>query len=258
MEIDKGFEIACLDHGYVRLIDYMGSDLRILEAARISYKSPSKGEEADKKLLHYLYKNRHTSPFEQCNITFNIKMPIFVMRQFVRHRTFKLNEWSGRYSELKDEFYIPTQWRKQDSKNKQGSLNSQDFNAPNAVLPYSDGRIDSLGNSGVQLTGSLNEAFTSSFSRGCKEAYRIYEMLLAGGVAKEMARMILPVNIYTEVYVNCDLHNLMHFLRLRLDSHAQYEIRVFAEAMKYIASRLFPWTFEAYESFKFSMIKSNL
>src|SRR5689334_22691832 len=119
-------KIVVLDHGFVRYIDHMGTDQRIVEAARISYKSPSKGEEADRKLIGYLWKNRHLSPFEMCKITFNIKMPIFVMRQFVRHRMQNLNEVSARYTELPAEFYIPKRWRKQDTKNKQGSVEDKE------------------------------------------------------------------------------------------------------------------------------------
>jgi thymidylate synthase (FAD) len=167
-------------HGYVRYIDHFGSDQRIVEAARVSYLSPSKGEDADKKLLFYLYKNRHTSPFEQCNITFNIKFPIFLMRQFVRHRTFRLNEWSGRYSELADQFYTPKAWRKQDDKNKQGSVE--------ADLPASE------------CYALLEEAYRVS--------YQSYKALLYRGVAKEMARFVLPVGVYTSyVYVKMDTHN---------------------------------------------------
>ena len=126
-KIEKGHTISVLDHGYVRYIDHMGDDERICEAARISYKSPSKGKEQDEKLIEYLWKNKHTSPFEICKITFNIKMPIFVMRQFVRHRMQNLNEVSARYTELPDEFYIPEKWRKQDTKNKQSSIEAEDW-----------------------------------------------------------------------------------------------------------------------------------
>src|SRR3990172_10322317 len=125
-----------LDHGFVRLVDHMGSDQRIVKAARVSYDSPSKAPEQDKKLLHYLWKNKHTSPFEMCKITFNIKLPIFVMRQFVRHRMQNLNEVSARYTELPNEFYIPSQWRKQDSKNKQSSVAVDSINLPN--FPITD------------------------------------------------------------------------------------------------------------------------
>src|ERR1051326_514707 len=126
--IEKGFTIPVLDCGYIRLIDWMGDDKRIVEAARISYKSPSKGDEQDKKLLEYLWKNKHTSPFEMCKVTFNIKLPIFVMRQYVRHRMQNLNEVSARYTKLPDEFYIPASWRKQDTKNKQGSIEEKNWN----------------------------------------------------------------------------------------------------------------------------------
>ena len=204
--------------GYVRYIDHMGDDLRVVEAARISYKSPSKGKEQDIKLLRYLMKNRHTSPFEQCNITYNIKMPIFVMRQFVRHRTFRLNEWSGRYSELEDDFYLPTQWRAQDTNNKQGSV-----------------------------AADLNHGTCTEIARKAhKHAYSTYQELLRQGVAKEMARVVLPVSIFTEIYINVDLHNLMHFLKLRLDGHAQSEIRDVAQAMIEIAEPHYPETIKAF------------
>lgn len=230
--MEKGFTITQPPHGYVRYVDHFGSDLRIVEAARISYKSPSKGEEQDKKLLQYLYKNRHTSPFEQCSITFNIKFPIFLMRQFVRHRTFRLNEWSGRYSELADEFFTPETWRAQSKTgNKQGSEESAEV-------------------SQHYCNTVLREIYDA--------AYVSYRCLLGAGVAKEQARMVLPVGIYTEIYVNCDLHNLLHFTRLREDGHAQKEMQDVAQAMKSIAKELFPWTFEAYEKFKFQVVEVDI
>lgn len=209
-------------HGHVRLTGVFGSDQLIVDTARISYGGTSKGEEADKKLLNYLYKNRHTSPFEQCNVTFNIKFPIFLMRQFVRHRTFRLNEWSGRYSELADEFFTPTVWRSQDKKNKQGSAEPV----------------------GAQLV--CNDVAEAAY----RQAYDAYLQLLQCGVSKEQARFVLPVGIYTEIRVNCDLHNLLNFFRLRLDSHAQGEMRDVASAMFQLVEPLFPWTFEAFERFQ--------
>jgi thymidylate synthase (FAD) len=221
--MEPGHTIPILGKGYVRYIDHLGSDLRIVESARISYKSPSKGVDQDKKLLTYLYKHRHTSPFEQCSITYNIKMPIFIMRQFVRHRTFRLNEWSARYSELADEFYVPTQWRAADARNKQGS----------------------------QASGTLDHAkITKEVEAFHEKAYSTYQNLLQQGVARELARAVLPVSIFTEVYVNCDLHNLLHFLHLREDDHAQLEIREMAAAMRTVAEQLYPWTFEAYHKFR--------
>ncbi|MEM9400429.1 MAG: FAD-dependent thymidylate synthase [Verrucomicrobiota bacterium] len=227
--MDKGHTITLLGQGFVRYIDHLGSDIRIVESARISYKSPSKGEDQDKRLLKYLYRNRHTSPFEQCSITFNIKMPIFIMRQFVRHRTFRLNEWSARYSELQDEFYVPDQWRVADDKNKQGSQ-----------------------------SGDLDHAkITDEVKSFNDQAFQTYQSLLDQGVARELARTVLPVSIFTEVYVNCDLHNLLHFLHLREDDHAQWEIREIARGMREVAQALFPWTFEAYHEYKVKTVKTE-
>lgn len=224
--MNSGHTIQVLDKGFVRYIDHMGTDMRIVEAARISYQSPSKGEEQDKKLLHYLYKNKHTSPFEMCKITFNIKMPIFVMRQFVRHRMQNLNEVSARYTELPEEFYIPTEWRQQSSTNKQSSI------------PFV-------------------EANQNLFEHICRQAnsqsYQAYMALLDMGVAKEMARFVLPVNIYTEIYCCWDLKNLIHFFTLRDDPHAQWEHQMYGKAMKSIVAKLFPWTMEAYEKYKFTI-----
>lgn len=213
-------KIKVLDHGYVRYVDHMGSDQSIVEAARVSYNSPSKGEEQDKKLLAYLLKNKHTSPFEMVKLKLNIKLPIFVMRQFVRHRMQNLNEVSARYTELPNEFYVPTKWRKQDTKNKQGSQESEELN------PYA----------------------ITNYVRGCSDdCYRTYQSLLTIGVAREMARMVLPVNIYTEIYTCWDLNNLLKFFALRDDSHAQAEIQDYARAMKDIARECFPWTMELYD-----------
>jgi thymidylate synthase (FAD) len=230
--MEKGFEIPVLGQGYVRYIDHLGTDQRIVETARISYKSPSKGDDADKKLLFYLFKNRHTSPFESVNISFNIKMPIFCMRQFVRHRTFRLNEWSGRYSELADEFYLPEQWRIQDTKNKQGSTTID--------AHWSEYGVWSAENDQLALG-----AF--------EHCYGTYKKLLENNVAKELARIVLPVSLYTEIYINTDIHNLIHFLNLRQDPHAQLEMREIANAMEIIFKELYPWCAEARAKFKFKV-----
>jgi thymidylate synthase (FAD) len=231
-------EIKVLDHGYVRYIDHMGSDLRIVEAARVSYRSPSKGDEADKKLLEYLWKNKHTSPFEMCKITLNIKMPIFVMRQCVRHRMQNLNEVSARYTELPNEFYIPINWRAQDTKNKQGSNLTDEFLNGGPII-----NMESQGLVSVDASETLQDH--------CNNAYRLYKRMLEAGIAKEMARFVLPVNIYTECYSTWDLKNLIHFITLRDDSHAQAEIQEYGKAIKSMVSELFPWTMEAYNKFKF-------
>jgi len=232
--MEKGHLINVLDHGFVRYVDHMGSDERIVEAARLSYKSPSKGVEADKKLLDYLWKNRHTSPFEMCKVTLNIKMPIFVMRQYVRHRMQNLNEVSARYTELPDEFYIPKNWRRQDIKNKQGSVDEGDWNP---LL---------VDKSGHAWHGSA----TGWLEAHCRNAYYLYQEMLKAGIAREMARMVLPVNIYTEIYSCWDIKNLLHFITLRDDSHAQAEIQEYGKAIKAIISELFPFTMEVYDKYK--------
>lgn len=235
MSSEIKIEIPVLDHGYVKFLDYMGSDSTIVGAARISYRGHSKGVEADKKLLAYLLKNKHTSPFEMAKIVFQVKMPIFVMRQWVRHRMQNLNEVSARYTELPNQFYLPKIWRVQDTKNKQGS-----------VTAVWDKPIDPL--DGQSIT--QHEIFTDEVGTFYKKSYELYISLIDRGIAREMARMVLPVGIYTEIVCCWDLHNLMHFLRLREDSHAQSEIQEYARAMKQIAAQLFPWTFEIYDSLR--------
>lgn len=235
--MEKGFTIPVLDHGYVRYIDHMGSDQRIVEAARVSYKSPSKGPEADKKLLEYLYKNRHTSPFEMVKLTINIKLPIFVMRQYVRHRMQNLNEMSARYTELPEEFYIPSEWRYQDPQNKQGSVG-----VFNPVIQH-------------QALCAEAQTATEHLSGLCGLAYEVYQQMLRAGIAREMARMVLPINIYTECYATWDMKNLIHFITLRDDSHAQAEIQEYGRAVKKICVELFPWTMEAYEKYKWELKK---
>lgn len=199
-------ETKIFDHGFVRLIDFMGSDERILRTARISTGSkPSKGIEADEGLMSYLYRNEHFSPFEQSVFTFELKMPIFVMRQWIRHRTQSVNEYSGRYSEMIDEFYIPEQIYKQATSNHQGS--------------------------GDPVHKSLNTQIKYLMESESEESYKLYKEWVDKGISKEQARMILPVNRYTQFFTTMNLRNLFHLLELRLDSHAQYEIRIFANAI---------------------------
>lgn len=224
-------EIPVLDHGFVRYVDHMGSDQRIVEAARVSYHSASKGEEADKKLLFYLWKNRHTSPFEMCKLTLNLKIPIFVMRQYVRHRMQNLNEVSARYTELPNEFYIPPTWCIQDTLNKQSSYWAKD-----------------------EDSNSWNAINHNILGRFCQSAYETYQKLLVRGVSREMARFVLPVNIYTECYATWDLKNLLHFISLRDDPHAQWEHQQYGIAIKSVCQKLFPWTMEAYERFQVRVI----
>lgn len=226
--MEQGHKISVLDKGHVIYLHHLGSDQTIVDSARVSYQSPSKGPEADRKLLEYLFKNKHMSPFEQVNISFIIKMPIFVMRQFVRHRTFRLNEMSARYTEMWNDFYLPEKWRTQDTKNKQGSLATEDLN---------------------------HEAITMEVDNLYEQAYGLYKRLIEQGVAKEMARFVLPVANYTEIQVNIDVRNLIHFLGLRLDAHAQWEMRQYAEAMRDIAKEIFPWSIGAFEKYKIQTVE---
>lgn len=196
-----------LDHGFVELVDVMGDDYRILQSARVSTGGEaSKGDKKDKGLIRYLYKNKHLTPFEQVVTTWHAKAPIFVARQWLRTRTASYNEYSGRYSEMISDFYVPDTFRKQAEKNHQGS----------------EGELDE----------ELNNDLISSYDEIIDDVWTEYEGLLEEGVSREQARMLLPVAQYTEFYMTINLRNLFHFLELRLDDHAQWEIRQYAEAMK--------------------------
>jgi flavin-dependent thymidylate synthase len=176
----------------------------------------------------------NSSPFEQVKIALNIKMPIFIMRQYVRHRMQNLNEVSARYTQLPNEFYIPSNWRRQDLKNKQGSVIGEDFNPDVNVIV-----IEGCSEKTIPATKALTDH--------CYRSYDLYEEMIKSGIAREMARMVLPVNIYTEIYTTWDLKNLLHFIALRDDSHAQAEIQEYGKAIKEICKDIFPWTMEVYE-----------
>lgn len=238
-------EIPVLDYGFVQYVDHMGSDLRIVEAARLSYKQPSKGPEQDRKLLFYLWKHKHTSPFEMCKITFNIKLPIFVMRQFVRHRMQNLNELSGRYSQLPNQFYIPECWRGPDQKNRQGSIPDKELDKSIRFV-MNDTYIEEF------------DTTTSAYIAMLKSCYSMYEVMLKQGIATEMARLVLPVSIYTEIYSTWDLKNLFHYFSLRDDPHATWEHQEYARAMKVITRERFPWAMEAYDRFKFPCVEQEI
>jgi thymidylate synthase (FAD) len=227
--LDK--EIPVLDKGFVRLVDYMGGDERIVQAARVSYGSGTKTYRQDRGLIHYLLRNWHTSPFEQVQLTFHTKMPIFVARQWVRHRTARLNEISGRYSVMKDEFYVPDpdQIRYQSESNKQARSEER--------LPDSDAQ---------EVIRKMEEEQ--------RAVYANYQAMLEMGVARELARSNLPLSLYTEWYWQIDLHNLFHFLALRADAHAQYEIRVYADAMAQCAKAVAPLAYEAFEEHRMGSV----
>ncbi len=220
--LDKEYKV--LDKGFVRLVDYLGGDARIVQAARVSYGEGTTTYRKDAALIEYLLRNRHTSPFEQVILTFHAKMPIFVARQWIRHRTARLNEVSGRYSVMNDDFFVPDSGSiaLQSTDNKQGRN-------PEPVDPATAERI------------------RSAMTDAQRRAYDEYTALLETGIARELARVNLPLSLYTEWYWQIDLHNLFHFLELRLDPHAQAEIREYAKVMLEIARAICPVATRAFE-----------
>lgn len=222
-----GVKFECLDHGFVELVDYMGSDADIERAARVSYtggEDEVRPIEKTRTLLRMLMRHRHTTPFEMCVMKFRIAVPMFVWRQWIRHRTASVNEFSGRYTELPDLTYVPdlSRMQKQSAGNHQGSADELIDNAANVRDQMAEDQV---------VTRDR------------------YEEYLATGMAKELARINTPLGQYTLAVWKMDLHNLMHFLKLRLDPHAQYEIRVFAEAIADVVCQCFPISWEAFEDY---------
>jgi len=208
--------IAVLDKGFVRLIEMMGGDMAVAQAARVSLGQASKGAERDRKLIGYLLEHGHHTPFEHAVFKFHVSCPIFVMRQWIRHRMASYNEISARYSEVKDEYYVPSAWRVQDVKNKQGSASAQ---------------------------GLDHKALTEAYEGQVRASLAAYRRLLDAGVAREMARMVLPVSMYTQFYWTINCRSLMNFINLRADMHAQWEIRAYAEALAGVFAERMPWTY---------------
>jgi thymidylate synthase (FAD) len=197
----------------------MGGDQRAVDSARVSFGSVSKGEAADRKLIEYLLEHGHFSPFEHSVFQFHIKCPIFVARQWMRHRIASYNEISARYTEVHDEFYYPAEFRAQDRSNRQGSL----------------------------VSASLDQQkMKAIYDRAVKASYAAYKELLDAGAAREMARMVLPVSQYTQFYWSINARSLLNFIELRADSHAQYEIRLYANAIRELFAEKMPWTWDAY------------
>ncbi|HXP30981.1 MAG TPA: FAD-dependent thymidylate synthase [Stellaceae bacterium] len=226
--------IPVLDHGFVRVIDYMGDDTAVVQAARVSYGKGTKKVSEDRALIHYLMRHRHTTPFEMCEIKYHVKLPIFVARQWVRHRTANVNEYSARYSILDNEFYVPApeHLAAQSASNRQGR--------GEVLAPEEAARVLAL------LRDDAARAY-----RGYVEMLNEDEtgqVIDPGrtGLARELARMNLSLNFYTQWYWKTDLHNLLNFLSLRADAHAQYEIRVYAETMIGTLERWVPVTAEAF------------
>ena len=217
-------EERVLDHGYVRLVDAMGDDLSVVRAARVSYDAAWRAGEdsgSDTKLIRYLMRNKHTSPFEAVTFTFEVKAPIFVFRQWHRHRTWSYNEVSARYTELPEEFYVPelSEITTQSSDNKQMRTTT---------------------------THPLADVFQRYIWMSGERQFDIYRLLLKEGCPRELARGVLPLNTYSKMFATVDLHNLFHFLRLRLHEHAQYEIRVYAQAMLALIEPVVPVSVEAF------------
>jgi thymidylate synthase (FAD) len=218
--------VKVLDKGFVRLVDVMGNDESITQAARVSYGKGTKQLNEDIGLIRYLMRHQHTTPFEMVEFKFHCRMPIFVARQWIRHRTANVNEYSGRYSEMKDEFYTPN---------------------PNDIRPQSV--LNKQGRSEDTLPDGMADQAANAFKSGQDDAYAQYQEFLEQGIAREIARINLPVSNYTEWYWKIDLHNLFHFLRLRIDAHAQYEIRVFAEAIAELVKPFVPHAWQAFEDY---------
>ncbi|RME14712.1 MAG: FAD-dependent thymidylate synthase [Alphaproteobacteria bacterium] len=222
--------VAVLDHGFVRVIDYMGDDAAICQAARVSYGKGTKSVQNDEGLIRYLMRHWHSTPFEMCEIKLHVKLPVFVARQWIRHRTANVNEYSARYSILDREFYIPAR----EHLAAQSTVNNQ-------------GRGEVLGD---EEAARVLEILKADSAR----AYDHYEQMISQdgqqGLARELARMNLPTNIYTQWYWKVDLHNLFHFLRLRADAHAQYEIRVYAEAIAALVADWVPLAYKAFEDYR--------
>jgi len=240
-----GHAFPVLDHGFIRIIDYMGNDSSVIQAARTSYGSGTKEKNSDEGLIHYLLRHEHTTPFEMCELKLHVKLPIFVARQWIRHRMANVNEYSGRYSVLDREFYIPDADKiaKQSSTNKQGRGEIFDDDLANEIRAvmqqnaeecYSDYQL-------LHLEGDFKDDDGFSIS--------------GYGVSRELSRIVLPANIYTQWYWKTDLHNLLRFMRLRADSHAQYEIRAYAETIEHIVASWVPQTFHAYMQYQKNSVR---
>ena len=219
-----------LDHGFVRVIDYMGDDAAIVQAARVSYGAGTKHVSNDEGLIRYLMRHWHSTPFEMCEIKLHVKLPVFVARQWIRHRTANVNEYSARYSILDREFYIPE---------------------THALAAHST--VNNQGR-GEVLEGEEAARVLEMLKGDAARAYDSYETMLSQdgqkGLAREIARMNLPANIYTQWYWKTDLHNLFHFLRLRADAHAQYEIRVYADSICEVVKDWVPYAWGAFEDYR--------
>jgi thymidylate synthase (FAD) len=234
--------IPVLDHGFLRVIDYMGDDGAIVQAARVSYGRGTRRVSEDAGLIRYLLRHRHSTPFEMCEIKYHVKLPIFVARQWIRHRTANVNEYSARYSILDREFYIPApdQLAAQSAVNRQGR--GQVLEGAEAARV-----LDLLRQDATQTYDHYAEMLNEDEAGNRRDGSRL-------GLARELARMNLTLNTYTQWYWKTDLHNLLHFLSLRADAHAQYEIRVYAEAMLETVAAWVPAAFAAFKDYRLGAV----
>jgi thymidylate synthase (FAD) len=249
--------LPVLDKGFIRVIDYMGDDGAVVQAARVSYGRGTKKMSDDQSLINYLMRMRHTSPFEMCELKLHVKLPIFVARQWIRHRTASVNEYSARYSVLHDHFYLPA--AEQLTVHAAGDKGNYYVPAADQLAIQS---TDNRQGRGAILEPGEADSVRRTVARNAEGAYERYLGLLnedeAGqpldpdraGLARELARMVLPLNTYTEWYWKTDLHNLLHFISLRSDPHAQYEIRAYAEVLLDVVRRWVPLTHAAFENYR--------
>ena len=230
--------LPVLDHGFVRVIDYMGDDGAIVQAARVSYGKGTRRVSEDQGLINYLMRHRHTTPFEMCEIKYHVKLPIFVARQWIRHRTANVNEYSARYSVLDNEFYVPApeHLAAQATANRQGR--GEVLEGPAALRV-----LDLLREDAERAYAGYAELLNEDASGAALDPDRL-------GLARELARINLTLGFYTQWYWKTDLHNLLHFLSLRADPHAQYEIRAYAEAMLDTVKRWVPMTYAAFLEYR--------
>jgi thymidylate synthase (FAD) len=230
--------LPVLDHGVIRVVDYMGDDAAIVQAARVSYGKGTRQASQDEGLIRYLMRHRHTSPFEMCEIKLHVKLPMFIARQWIRHRTANVNEYSARYSILDKEFYVPAadQLAVQSSINNQGRGEAINRNDAEKIL-------DLMKSDAAQAFNSYEQLINSDADGKPVDAER-------PALARELARIGLPLSTYTQWYWKTDLHNLFHFMALRADSHAQYEIRVYADVIRDIANRWVPLASKAFEDYR--------
>ena len=226
-----GVRRPVLSHGFVVLVDYMGDDAAVVQAARVSYGAGTRTVRDDRGLIRYLLRHGHTTPFEMVELKFLVRLPMYIARQWIRHRTASVNEYSARYSVVPDEYELlaPGEVRRQSTRNRQGR--------------------------GEPLDEAAGERFRAELDRIAQESYAAYQRALSEGVARETARMVLPVSFYTQWYWKVNLHNLFHFLELRLDPHAQEEIRQYAGVVAELARTVAPTCFEAFEEFQWRSLR---